>query len=180
MAKLLIQMPDGEEVTHDLPEDKTTVGRLAENSLVIQDTSVSSRHAEISFKNNAFFVTDLGSTNGTFLNDEQITESALNHGDELRFGSISTRFESQNDSGELVVEPSESEAEETQTSRRPANFQCSSPQPIERDAVGCSSGQRLMVFDDRFWAFTGATVYEADGTLDQDRDYRAATRRCAA
>ena len=135
MAKLLIQMPDGEEVTHDLPEDKTTVGRLAENSLVIQDTSVSSRHAEISFKNNAFFVTDLGSTNGTFLNDEQITESALNHGDELRFGSIPTRFESQNDSGELVVEPSESEAEEAQTSRRPANFICSSPLPIERDAA---------------------------------------------
>jgi pSer/pThr/pTyr-binding forkhead associated (FHA) protein len=135
MAKLLIQMPDGEEVTHDLPEDKTTVGRLAENSLAIPDASVSSRHAEISYKNNAFFVTDLGSTNGTFLNDEQITESALNHGDELRFGSISTRFESQNDSGELVVEPSESEAEEAQTSRRPANFQCSSPLPIERDAA---------------------------------------------
>jgi predicted component of type VI protein secretion system len=135
MAKLLIQMPDGEEITHDLPEDKTTVGRLAENSLVIQDTSVSSRHAEISFRDNAFFVKDLGSTNGTFLNSEQITESALNHGDELRFGSIPTRFESQNDSGELVVEPSETEAEEIQTSCRPENFHCSSPIPIERDAA---------------------------------------------
>ena len=135
MAKLLIQMPDGEEITHDLPEEKTTVGRLAENSLVIQDTSVSSRHAEISFRDNAFFVKDLGSTNGTFLNGEQITESPLNHGDELSFGSIPTRFESQNDSGELVVEPNETEAEETQTSRRPTNFHCSSPIPIERDAA---------------------------------------------
>lgn len=51
---------------------------------------------------------------------------------------------------------------------------------VERDAVGCSSGQRLVIFDDRFWGVLGATVYEAKGTLDQDRDYRAATRRCAA
>jgi predicted component of type VI protein secretion system len=135
MAKLLIQMPDGEEVTQDLPEDKTTIGRLADNSLIIQAPSVSSHHAEIFFKNNAFFVKDLHSTNGTFLNDEQITESALNHGDELCFGSIATRFESQNDTGALFIEPTESEAGEAQTSCRPANFHCSSPLPIERDAA---------------------------------------------
>jgi hypothetical protein len=51
---------------------------------------------------------------------------------------------------------------------------------VERDAVGCSSGQRLMIYGDHFWAFQGATVYEAGDTLDTDRDYRAATRRCAA
>jgi hypothetical protein len=51
---------------------------------------------------------------------------------------------------------------------------------VERDSVGCSSGQRLIVFDDRFWGVQGGTVYEADGSLDQDRDYRDATRRCAA
>lgn len=51
---------------------------------------------------------------------------------------------------------------------------------VERDSVGCSSGQRLVVFGDRFWGVQGGTVYEADGSLDQDRDYRDATRRCAA
>ncbi len=51
---------------------------------------------------------------------------------------------------------------------------------VERDSVGCSSGQRLVIFDDRFWGVAGGTVYEASGTLDEDRDYRAATRRCAA
>lgn len=51
---------------------------------------------------------------------------------------------------------------------------------LERDAVGCSSGQRLVVFDDRYWGVLGGTVYEASGSLDKDGDYRATTRRCAA
>lgn len=51
---------------------------------------------------------------------------------------------------------------------------------VARDAVGCSSGQRLVTYGDRFWGFPGGTVFEAAGTLDQDREYRAATRRCAA
>jgi hypothetical protein len=51
---------------------------------------------------------------------------------------------------------------------------------VERDAVGCSSGQRLAVFDDAFWGVLGGTIYAAQGSLDDDREYRAATRRCAA
>lgn len=51
---------------------------------------------------------------------------------------------------------------------------------VERDAVGCSSGQRLAVFDDAFWGVLGGTVYAAQGSLDDDREYRAATHRCAA
>lgn len=51
---------------------------------------------------------------------------------------------------------------------------------VERDAVGCSSGQRLVVFDGRFWGVLGGTVHEAGSSLDEDRDYRDATRRCAA
>jgi hypothetical protein len=47
MAKLQIFFPDGSEITHDLPEEKTSVGRISENQLHIVDDSVSSRHAEI-------------------------------------------------------------------------------------------------------------------------------------
>jgi pSer/pThr/pTyr-binding forkhead associated (FHA) protein len=133
MAKLLIQMPEGEEITHDLPEDKTTVGRRPDNSLLIEDGSVSSHHAEILFENNTFFVKDLGSTNGTYINGSPITKSPLNHNDELRFGSIVTRFESLNDSGEVVVEDSEAESQEPTTSHRPENFHCSSPLPVAND-----------------------------------------------
>jgi pSer/pThr/pTyr-binding forkhead associated (FHA) protein len=133
MAKLLIQMPDGQEITHDLPEDITTIGRRPDNSLQIEDASVSSHHAEIFFENNAFFVKDLGSTNGTYLNGGQIKKAPLNHDDELRFGSIVTQFKSLNDSGEVVVEDGEAESFIAETSRRPENFSCSSPLPLASD-----------------------------------------------
>ena len=135
MAKLLIQMPDGQEITHDLPEDITTIGRRPDNSLQIEDASISSRHAEIYFENNAFFVKDQGSTNGTYLNGGQIKKAPLTHDDELRFGSIVTQFKSLNNSGELVVDDGEAESLETQTSRRPENFTCSSPLPLVSDTA---------------------------------------------
>ncbi len=135
MAKLLIQMPDGTEVTHDLPEDKTTVGCRPDNSLVIEEASVSGYHAEIIFENGSFLVRDLDSTNGTYINGEAIATAPLTHGDELRFGSIATLFDSLNNSGELVVDSDEPAEPEVQTSSRPANFHCSSPIPMERDAA---------------------------------------------
>lgn len=143
MAKLLIQMPDGSEVTYDLPEEKTTVGRRPDNSLVIDDDSVSSYHAEIVFENGSFFVKDLGSTNGTYISNGKVGDSPLNHGDELRFGSIVTHFESLNNSGELVVDSPEPATPEVQTSRRPANFHCSSPIPISENN-GAAGGKALV------------------------------------
>jgi predicted component of type VI protein secretion system len=130
MAKLQIFLPDGSESTFELPEDKTTVGRVPENLLQIADDSVSSSHAEITFENGNFTVRDLGSTNGTFLNDEPIESSVLTSGDTLRFGSVSTTFFSQ---AEVKVEPtpapttSQPAAPSPSTSRRPANFVSSSP-----------------------------------------------------
>lgn len=130
MAKLQIFLPDGSESTFELPEDKTTVGRVPENLLQIADDSVSSSHAEITFEDGNFTVRDLGSTNGTFLNDEPIESSVLTSGDTLRFGSVSTTFISQ---AEVKAEPTPAPATERtaapspSTSRRPANFVSSSP-----------------------------------------------------
>jgi predicted component of type VI protein secretion system len=130
MAKLQIFLPDGSESTFELPEDKTTIGRVPENLLQIADDSVSSSHAEITFENGNFTVRDLGSTNGTFLNDEPIESSVLTSGDTLRFGSVSTTFISQ---AETKAEPTPAPTPERtaapspSTSRRPANFVSSSP-----------------------------------------------------
>lgn len=159
MAKLLIQKPNGEEVTHDLPEDTTTIGRRPDNSLHIEDASVSSHHAEILFENNAFFVKDLGSTNGTYLNGGQIKKAPLNHGDELRFGSIVTRFKSLNDSGELVLEDGETELQESATSTRPENFVCSSPLPIIKDTADPRAKTLLVAAAALGLVSIGAAVY---------------------
>lgn len=51
---------------------------------------------------------------------------------------------------------------------------------VERDFIGCSSGQRLVLFDDRFYAFEGGTVFDVGSPLEDSDDYRSVTRRCAA
>lgn len=136
MAKLQIFLPDGREVTHDLPEEKTTVGRLSENMLPIEDASVSGRHAEILFENGSWFLRDTGSTNGTFLNGSKIENALLTHGDEIRFGSVVTLYTDHNESSaNLVAAPAESAGSATE-SRRPDNFHSSSPiskNPVQRD-----------------------------------------------
>lgn len=51
---------------------------------------------------------------------------------------------------------------------------------VPRDALGCSSGQRMVMHDDRFWAVLGGTIHEASTTLADDPDFRADVRSCRA
>ncbi len=72
-----------------LAEGRTQIGSADENDLVIADPTVSRRHAEIRRRHARYRVKDLGSTNGTFLNERRITAGTpLNRGDELRFGKV--------------------------------------------------------------------------------------------
>jgi pSer/pThr/pTyr-binding forkhead associated (FHA) protein len=68
------------------------IGRNAENDIVISDDSVSTFHAEIRRLNEAFVLNDLGSSNGTWVNGQQINEASLNNEDEIFFGAVSATF----------------------------------------------------------------------------------------
>ena len=128
MAKLQIFFPDGSEITHDLPEEKTYVGRISENQLHIPDDSLSSRHAEIIFENANFYVRDLDSTNGTFVNGSKIESAVLNHGDEVRFGSVACLFLSENADSATTSEAAAIEEQKSAIqSVRPEKFTSSSP-----------------------------------------------------
>ena len=70
-----------------------TIGRLPSNTLALNDVKASSRHAELRPANDAYAITDLGSTNGTFVNEQQLRPNEprqLNAGDTVRIGD--TRF----------------------------------------------------------------------------------------
>ena len=70
-----------------------TIGRLPDNHLVISDPKTSSRHAEIRQDAGTYTLTDLGSMNGTFVNEQQLMRNEphkLNSGDVIRIGD--TRF----------------------------------------------------------------------------------------
>ena len=66
-----------------------TIGRRSENSIVLADSYVSGSHAEIAADDDGFWLTDVGSSNGTVLNGVKVepnTRMALNDGDEIVFG----------------------------------------------------------------------------------------------
>jgi pSer/pThr/pTyr-binding forkhead associated (FHA) protein len=93
MAKIVLLSPGMAGRTHDLKVEKTTIGRLDDNTFQIAEPSVSSHHAEILLKGDEVLVRDLNSTNGTFINGEKVTESVLKVGQILRLGQVEMRLE---------------------------------------------------------------------------------------
>lgn len=74
-------------------EDGLTVGREDGNTIVVDLDNVSRRHAMVSNKDGKYFVKDLGSTNGTYLNDAEIhEEQPLRTGDLVKVGGAIFKF----------------------------------------------------------------------------------------
>ena len=88
MASFIIKRTGHPDESVDLTDTEITVGREAGNELVIDDQSMSRKHAAISATEEGHTVRDLGSRNGTWLNGNRITEKPelLHHGDEVRLG----------------------------------------------------------------------------------------------
>ncbi|NRA94761.1 MAG: FHA domain-containing protein [Planctomycetes bacterium] len=94
MARLLIKNEILEDQVLPLRGDAIIVGRGQDADLPIQDKSVSRFHARLDHDGASWQVTDLGSSNGTFINESRIYDPALlSNGDELRIGSVRTTFE---------------------------------------------------------------------------------------
>src|ERR1051325_11885507 len=93
MDKLVVLSAGMTGRTHELKAEKTTVGRVEDNSFQIAEASVSSHHAEVLLRGTDVVIKDLGSTNGTFINGEKIDESVLKPGQTLRFGQGELRLE---------------------------------------------------------------------------------------
>jgi hypothetical protein len=93
MAKLVILNQGMTGRTLELSVERTTVGRVEENTFQIADASVSSRHAEILLHGTEIVVKDLNSTNGTYINGEKISEAPLKPGQTLRFGQVELKID---------------------------------------------------------------------------------------
>lgn len=69
MAKLVIRSQSMAGRAHELHTDRTTIGRVDDNTFQIADPSVSSHHCEVLLRGNEIVIRDLNSTNGTYIND---------------------------------------------------------------------------------------------------------------
>lgn len=90
----LIYAPDPTDIEpyYELSAGLNTIGRSLGNGSAIKDNSLSRRHAEITITQNRAKVKDLGSLNGTFVNDIQTEEGELRNGDTVRFGAVEFKF----------------------------------------------------------------------------------------
>src|SRR6266508_2636939 len=93
MASLVLLSEGLTGRSYELKTERTTMGRVWDNSCEIPEASVSSHHAELHLRGNEVLVKDLSSTNGTFINGEKISEAVLKPGQILRLGMVEMRLE---------------------------------------------------------------------------------------
>lgn len=85
----------GHLVSTSLGSNRLTIGRASDNSLVVNDVKASGHHAEILPDEQSYRIVDLGSSNGTFVNEEQIHKGSsrqLKQGDTIRIGDTTFSF----------------------------------------------------------------------------------------
>jgi hypothetical protein len=75
-----------------LAKDRVIIGRLGESDLVLSDPGVSRRHAEVRHEDGNYVIADLGSTNGTMVNEATIGERVLEEGDRITVGRTVLEF----------------------------------------------------------------------------------------
>ncbi|MBI2922660.1 MAG: FHA domain-containing protein [Planctomycetes bacterium] len=91
----LIRVKAGTDVgrTFDITNEVITIGRDPNAMVKVMDHGVSRQHAEIFKIGEMCFIRDLKSTNGTFVNDQKVTEELLRAGDQVRVGNTILTFE---------------------------------------------------------------------------------------
>jgi len=75
-----------------LPDQMVSIGRAPDNDVVVGDPATSGHHGRIEVRNGSFWISDLGSTNGTQVNGEPVIERQLSHGDSIAIGQNTLRF----------------------------------------------------------------------------------------
>ncbi len=87
-STLLIHPPGGGRPSTAKLTASMTIGRGADCELRVDDTYASNQHARLFGRNGAWYVEDLGSTNGTFVNDQKLAAPAqIQPGDKIRVGT---------------------------------------------------------------------------------------------
>jgi pSer/pThr/pTyr-binding forkhead associated (FHA) protein len=138
MPKLIFTTETQGKVAYEFSEDLVTIGRAPDNMIVIDDPSVSSRHAQLELSGDVYRIKDLGSTNGTRVNGTPVTESLVRFDDRIRFGGVDARFEPDTRGSQPLPALGEIEAKPAETSAAPVDFANASPfrqRAKERDPV---------------------------------------------
>ncbi|MFZ1398343.1 MAG: FHA domain-containing protein [Candidatus Promineifilaceae bacterium] len=93
-ARLVIEQGPEPDKIYTLSNAPQTIGRSANNGIVVNDAEISRRHAQLTPQGGTYVLEDLGSTNGSFINGIRLHQpTALKHGDSVEFGdTVRLRF----------------------------------------------------------------------------------------
>ncbi len=91
-GKLLYRDGNGRDASVDIAPEGAFLGRGADCAVRTDDAMVSRKNCKISFASGRWMVEDLGSSNGTFVNEVRVQKQALNHADVVRCGTLQVRF----------------------------------------------------------------------------------------
>jgi serine phosphatase RsbU (regulator of sigma subunit)/pSer/pThr/pTyr-binding forkhead associated (FHA) protein len=101
---MLIVLQGGKAVSYQIGEGETVLGRHPACTIQLDSNTISRRHAQVTKVNGQYFVEDLGSGNGTFVNGKQITgKTQLHHDDRIKLGPVLLRFQSEGSA--LIAKP---------------------------------------------------------------------------
>lgn len=92
MAKLMLSSEGRMLEEISLDKDSMTIGRKKSNEIHIDSMAVSGKHARIVKIGESFFIEDLGSTNGTFVNAEKITQTPITEDDVITLGTFTLKL----------------------------------------------------------------------------------------
>ncbi len=136
MTKLVILNQGMTGRTLELSVERTTVGRVEENTFQIAAPSVSSRHAEILLRGSEVLVHDLNSTNGTFINGEKITEAVLLPGQTLRLGQVELKIDDGQPVSAPVITPAPARGPEAAEPRKSVDSTMVIPRGVSLNELG--------------------------------------------
>ena len=91
-AELIIDRGQDEGMTFRLSNFPCYIGRRQANEVFVDDVNVSRKHTSIDYVNGNYYLSDLDSLNGTFVNDEEISRIKLEDGDLIKVGTTLLRF----------------------------------------------------------------------------------------
>jgi hypothetical protein len=90
---LVVRSGGGRSGEHFVPQgERTTIGRSPDCDIFLDDVTVSRKHAVLVQREDAYYIEDQGSLNGTFLNRRRIESGRLENGDELQIGKYKLSF----------------------------------------------------------------------------------------
>jgi len=92
VAKLVVTQSDSLEGEFPLEEEEIMLGRDEDAGIPIDDKRISRHHCKLWINEGEYTLTDLGSSNGTFVNNQRITETILKNGDQITVGSSKFSF----------------------------------------------------------------------------------------